>query len=338
MPEQTYFEDVEIGMELPSIPKPVTNRKLVKYAGASRDYSEAHYDLETTTRGKWGRIIVHGMLKAGCIAQMATDFMGPNGLVLKMGSTYRAPDFVNQTMTVRARVVGKEETEDACLVSCDAWIENPEGRTTTPGQFTVALPSQDGRAAAYPAPPIADHDRNGTIKGERLAYGDPGEWMKHIGEWWTPWVSQVERPWITAFADAVGDPNPLFRDEEYAAKTVRGGIVPPPTFVEPMDADWRRFEMDAEAVVAGEKSIFPMVSIDRQRTAVGAGDGFCDFQWYADIHPGDALSGYTRWTEPYEKTGRSGTLLMTTRESIIENQRGQIVSTSKRGTVHIIPQ
>jgi hypothetical protein len=54
MPEQTYFEDVEVGMELPSIPKPVTNRKLVKYAGSSRDYPEAHYDLATTKNGKWG--------------------------------------------------------------------------------------------------------------------------------------------------------------------------------------------------------------------------------------------------------------------------------------------
>ncbi|HJO81191.1 MAG TPA: MaoC family dehydratase N-terminal domain-containing protein, partial [SAR202 cluster bacterium] len=73
-----------------------------------------------------------------------------------------------------------------------------------------------------------------------------------------------------------------------------------------------------------------------QRAVVGAGDGYCDFNFYTDIHPGDTISGYTRWTEPYEKTGRSGTLPMTTRESVIENQHGQIVSTSKRGTVHII--
>jgi acyl dehydratase len=276
------------------------------------------------------------MLKAACIAQIATDFMGPNGLILKMGNTYRTPDFVNETMTVKGRVVSKDETGDACLVSCDAWIENPEGQTTAPGQFTVALPSRDGRVAAYPDQPAVEFDRTGTMKSERLANGDPDEWLRHIGEWWTPWVSAVEQPWITAFADAIGDPNPIFRDEEYAASTVRGGIVPPPTFVEPMDADWRRFELGAEEVVAGEKSIFPMVTRERQRAAVGARDGYCDFNFYADIHPGDTISGYTRWTEPYEKTGRSGTLLMTTRESVIENQHGQIVSTSKRGTVHII--
>jgi hypothetical protein len=171
-----------------------------------------------------------------------------------------------------------------------------------------------------------------TSKGERLAYGYPDEWAAHIGEWWVPWVNQVERPWITAFADAVGDPNPLFRDEGYAAETIRGGIVSPPTFVEPMDCEWRRFELEAEPFVSGPR---PPREEGQPRT-IGGSDGYCDYNWYADIHPGDVMSAYTRWTEPYEKTGRSGKLHFTTRESVIENQHGQIVSTSKRATVSII--
>ena len=169
MPEQLCFEDVEIGMELPPIPKPVTTRKLVKSAGASRDYGEGHYDQERMAKSRWGQIWVHGMLKAGCMAQIATDFMGPNGLLLKMGCAWRAPDFVNQTMTVHGRVVSKDETADGHLVPSDAWIENPEGQTTTPGQFTAALPTRDGRTAAYPAQPAIEYDRTGTMKGERDA-------------------------------------------------------------------------------------------------------------------------------------------------------------------------
>ncbi len=177
MPEQLYFEDVEVGADLPPLPKPITTRKLVKYAGASRDFSEIHYDQESTAKTMWQQIIVQGMLKAGCMAQIATDFMGPDGLLLSMGCTYRAPDFANQTMTVRGRVVSKDDTGGVCLVSCDAWVENPQGKTTTPGHFTVALPSRDGRKAAYPAQPAVEYDRavqtSGSPKGRRSPFMVP---------------------------------------------------------------------------------------------------------------------------------------------------------------------
>lgn len=328
MTKQMYFEDVEEGMELPSILKPITTRKLVKYAGASRDFSEIHYDQDFVGKTMWGQIIVQGMLKAGCIAHLATDFAGAEGLVLSMGCTYRAPDYANQTLVVRGLVVSKEESEGVGTVACDAWVENAEGHMTTPGQFVVALPSRDGRKVEYPAPPSIDLDRNSTLKGERLAFGGQDEIAAHIGEWWTPWVSEVAQPWITAFADAVGDPNPLFRDPEFAAKTVHQGVVAPPTFVEPLDADWRRFELGAESQLEESRR--------SQRQGGGGGDGWCDFNWYGDIHPGDVMKAYTRWTEPYEKTGRSGKLLFTTRETVTENQHGRIISTSKRATVSVI--
>lgn len=328
MREQLYFEDIEVGSDLPPQPKPVSTRKLVKYAGASRDFNEIHYDQESTAKTMWKQIIVQGMLKAGCMAQIATDFMGPNGLLLSMDCTYRAPDFANQTMTVRGHVISKNDAGDLCIVNCDATVENPQGETTTLGHFTVAVPSRNGRQAAYRPQPAIEYDKTGTVRGERWSLGDPDVWTAHIGEWWTPWVNEVERPWISAFADAVGDPNPLFRDADYASNTIRSRIVAPPTFVESLDADWRRFELDAE----------PMLEASRQRPSrtIGGGDGWCDFNWYADIHPGDVMSAYTRWTEPYEKTGRSGKLLFTTRESVIENQHGQIVSTSKRATVSVV--
>ncbi|HAL46302.1 MAG: hypothetical protein FI707_01065 [SAR202 cluster bacterium] len=332
MANQMYFEDVEIGMELTPIPKPVTTRKLVKYSGSSRDFNEIHYDQESTAKTMWGNVIVQGMLKAGCLAHLATDFMGTEGFIHKLGCTYRAPDFVNQTFTVHGRVVSKDETPDGLLVACDAWVTNPEGQTTTPGQFTVALPSRDGRTASYPDQPPIPHDRSGTIKGERLRLGDPEVWKSHIGEWWTPWISQVERPWITAFADAIGDPNPIFREADYASNTIHGGIVAPPTFVEAMDADWRVFELEFEEELAALRSK------PRSGGGGGGGDGFCDYNFYADIHPGDTMSGYTRWTEPYEKTGRAGRLVFTTRESVIENQHGQVVSTAKRATVSVYPK
>ena len=44
MADQVYFEDVEEGTELPTLRKDPTTQQLVKYAGASGDYYQIHYD------------------------------------------------------------------------------------------------------------------------------------------------------------------------------------------------------------------------------------------------------------------------------------------------------
>ena len=41
----------------------------------------------------------------------------------------------------------------------------------------------------------------------------------------------IESGQVLAFARAVGDPNPVFRDPDYASVAARGGVVPPPTFL-----------------------------------------------------------------------------------------------------------
>ena len=42
----------------------------------------------------------------------------------------------------------------------------------------------------------------------------------------------IEAGHIMMFARAIGDPNPIYCDEEQARKTEPGGIIAPPTFVQ----------------------------------------------------------------------------------------------------------
>src|SRR5579884_1325558 len=42
----------------------------------------------------------------------------------------------------------------------------------------------------------------------------------------------VEAGHIMLFARSVGDPNPVYHDEEYARRSEVGGIIAPPTFVQ----------------------------------------------------------------------------------------------------------
>jgi len=44
MADQVFWDDVEEGTKLPEVVKNPTTQQLVKYAGASGDYYQIHYD------------------------------------------------------------------------------------------------------------------------------------------------------------------------------------------------------------------------------------------------------------------------------------------------------
>ncbi len=49
-----------------------------------------------------------------------------------------------------------------------------------------------------------------------------------VGKESAPKVFEVEKGHIRRFAEAVGDPNPMYRDEAYARKSRYGNIIAPP--------------------------------------------------------------------------------------------------------------
>jgi hypothetical protein len=58
----------------------------------------------------------------------------------------------------------------------------------------------------------------------------PDDFSQVIGKSAGVRLFEVEKGAIRRFADAVGDPNPLFRDDEYARNTPYGTIIAPPGF------------------------------------------------------------------------------------------------------------
>src|SRR5487761_966328 len=62
------------------------------------------------------------------------------------------------------------------------------------------------------------------------------EVRKQIGTTGEIRTYDVERGAIRRFAEAIGDPNPLFNDEAAARKTRFGGMIAPPTFCRSLGA------------------------------------------------------------------------------------------------------
>jgi len=143
MGKQVYWEDVQVGQEIPPLVKHPTTRQLVQYAGASGDFNPLHYDKDFAQQSQGlPSVILHGALKNAFLGQLVTDWMGEGGTLRKLSVQYRGMDVPGDTLTCKGKVTHKYVKDGQHLVELEIWLENSKGQTTTPGKATVALPSR----------------------------------------------------------------------------------------------------------------------------------------------------------------------------------------------------
>ena len=142
MAEQVFYEDVEVGSEIPSLVKRTTRRQLVQWAGASGDFYEIHYNKDFALASGLPDVILHGRLKAAYLGQMLTDWIGLEGALKKYNVRYRGMDFPDQDLTCKGKVIKKYAQANEYLVELDIWTENPKSEKTITGSAVVSLPSR----------------------------------------------------------------------------------------------------------------------------------------------------------------------------------------------------
>jgi acyl dehydratase len=137
------------------------------------------------------------------------------------------------------------------------------------------------------------------------------------GKTFPPYEVRVERGKIKEFADAFGDPDPVYRDPNDATAKALGGIVAPPTFLrsflyEPRTASEALKVKDWSYIVHGEQ----------------------EFEYFAPIVAGDVLTAQEHIVSATEKESRrAGTLHIAVVETVFHNQRGEKVQVARRTLV-----
>ncbi len=143
MAEQVYYEDVNVGDEIPKLAKNCSTQQLVMWAAGSGDFYQIHYDKDfALALGTLPGIIVHGALKHAFLGQMLHDWAGDKGWIKKYGCQYRGMDVPNENITCRGVVTNKTQEGGLNLVELDIWTEKDGGEKTSPGKATVVLPSR----------------------------------------------------------------------------------------------------------------------------------------------------------------------------------------------------
>lgn len=150
-----YFDDVEVGAELPRLGKgPLTTAHLMRWSAAMENWHKIHYDKPfTLEHDKLPGLMINGSLKQQFVMQLLKDWVGAQGWVWKASFQFRAMNIVGETLSVWGRVTGKREGPGYGLVDLEIGILNEHGKESTPGTATVALPHRNGRPLPYPFVP-----------------------------------------------------------------------------------------------------------------------------------------------------------------------------------------
>ncbi len=141
------------------------------------------------------------------------------------------------------------------------------------------------------------------------------EHKKLIGIESKPTTHDVERGDIRLFAQAIGDPNPLFNDEQNARKTRFGGMIAPPTYV--------RLLMPRE-----------MPSMDMPDLPKRLLDGGSEWEFFQPIRPGDRITVVARLADLRETEGRMGTMVVRVTEVTYTNQFDELCTIQRMSLIN----
>jgi hydroxyacyl-ACP dehydratase HTD2-like protein with hotdog domain len=140
---QIYYEDVEVGLALPSLLKTPSNTLLFLYSAITWNPQRIHFDKDYTLTEGYKDVIVHGPLRGAFLSQLLTRWIGDEGVLKKMSYANRDIAYVNEPLACKGTVTRKSIENGQGLVECDIWVENAQGAKLTLGNATVVLPRKE---------------------------------------------------------------------------------------------------------------------------------------------------------------------------------------------------
>jgi acyl dehydratase len=123
---------------------------------------------------------------------------------------------------------------------------------------------------------------------------------------------------IKRFAQAIGETNPIYFDEDYAKGTRHGGIVAPPLFCQMFTYE----DVPADRLPPDGSPVEIDVPVPARRTVGGASS----YEIFQRVRTGDRIKVKSVLKDVFTKEGRSGRLYFIVVEMEFSNQKNELVA------------
>lgn len=141
---KVYFEDVEVGQEVPPFVRQTDFMNWNRYAAVNDEFVYIHMDDEAGRNALQPGAFGMGNLRFAYIHNMLRDWIGEEGDIRRVSVQYRAINLKNDILTCKGTITRKYIENGEHLVDLEVHVVNQHGRETTPGTATVVLPSKNG--------------------------------------------------------------------------------------------------------------------------------------------------------------------------------------------------
>ena len=123
------FESLKEGDEIPALKiQPVSRQTLALYCGASGDHNPIHVDLDYAKSAGLNDVIAHGMLSAGYLARMLTEWV-PQSAIRSIKNRFTAMTHIGDSVTCTGKVVEKFQKGNEKLVRLEMEAHTPQAKT-----------------------------------------------------------------------------------------------------------------------------------------------------------------------------------------------------------------
>jgi acyl dehydratase len=122
-------------------------------------------------------------------------------------------------------------------------------------------------------------------------------------------IMQIDRRMIDQYLDAMGDPNPVWRDKSAAIQAGYADLPVPPGLITSM-------QMEGDS---------PSLHMNEQSHLKGAVDGGGEWEFYHPVYLGDVITVTRKLLNIKERQGKLGAMIVNTFEVIYRNQRSVVV-------------
>jgi acyl dehydratase len=137
-----YFEDVEIGQEIPEFQRKTDLMNWNRFAAVNEEFLYIHMDDEAGKAAGHGGAFGMGNLRWAYVLNALRAWIGDEAEIREIGMQFRAINHKNDVLTTFGVVTEKKQENGENLVRLDINVINQDGVKTSPGHAVVSLPAR----------------------------------------------------------------------------------------------------------------------------------------------------------------------------------------------------
>ena len=141
--KQLFFEEVDVGTEIPGSADKISLVQLIRYSAAIWNFHLLHLEKEFAQRRGFKDANIPASLYGAFLVRMVTNWIGTRGKLRRLAYQVRVMGFPGDTLICKGRVIKRYQEAGDNLVDCDIWVENQDGVRVSPASATVSLPSRE---------------------------------------------------------------------------------------------------------------------------------------------------------------------------------------------------